>query len=523
MLLRRILMFTGLACLAAIAALAIQPALVPHLALLAAAVPHQAGLAVAALGAGLVKAGGYTMATAPVLVTKNRRANELRAQALKLEDELADPAASYSKEEVDKRAAEIRALRSRADVLAEFTPDDELRRRGVDPKTGLELRSPTAGDGEGDDGAEADAPTIEQRITAVRKAAIRSFGSVDKMVRALIRKQLPDEKQMRVIAELHTLTRTIVGTTGDASGGEFLLPLEQVAEIFRVANVQESVLKYARMFTASGRTLRIPYMKQTLTGASGVTVLPLAGGFADVSIIGEGSTTPTKEPAFAQRLLTVYKWGAYAEIGDETIADDLTGELSPTVTAAITEQMLNAMGERMTNGSGTSEPLGWLHANNAALLNVTRQTGGTITTRDVFQMYSRHLMGPKSYWSCSRRVMEAIFQLALGTTTLVTFIPNLRDNPAGFTLLGLPIRVNDLQPSLGTQNDFALINPDFYAAAIRKAVTMDTSIHFKFPQDLTSYRFLGRAGGIPIPDGQYAYQATGGMLKDPYSPFVALV
>jgi hypothetical protein len=53
-------------------------------------------------------------------------------------------------------------------------------------------------------------------------------------------------------------------------------------------------------------------------------------------------------------------------------------------------------------------------------------------------------------------------------------------------------------------------------------LTVESSIHVKFVQDITTYRFLARGGGIPIPTSTYAYKTSAGVKVDPHSPFVVL-
>jgi HK97 family phage major capsid protein len=113
-------------------------------------------------------------------------------------------------------------------------------------------------------------------------------------------------------------------------------------------------------------------------------------------------------------------------------------------------------------------------------------------------------------------------QMTLTGTTLVTYLPNLNGNPMGASLLGYPIVVSDFLNTLGDEGDFALVNPDFYALGLRQALTVESSIHYAFVDDVTTYRFVARAGGIPIPDGTYAYRSVSSSKVDEHSPFVVL-
>jgi HK97 family phage major capsid protein len=89
-------------------------------------------------------------------------------------------------------------------------------------------------------------------------------------------------------------------------------------------------------------------------------------------------------------------------------------------------------------------------------------------------------------------------------------------------LLGYPIVISDFLNALGSEGDIALVNPDHYAAALRKQLTVESSIHYAFINDITTWRFLARGGGIPIPTAPYAYRSVTSSNVDEHSPFVVL-
>ena len=443
------------------------------------------------------------------LVSKNRAANELREQAHKLRAELMDPALTLTVDEVKARTDAIQSLEMRAQAAAEFTPDAEVNRQGGDE--GL-VRVDVQGDG-----ARTDFTGLKDRMSEVRSVIVNHFATLGSYLRAAA-KGPANAREAEGLKRVDQMTRTI---TGSDNGGEFLLPLSQVPEIFSVSNAQPGIMQYARRYNVPGRTLRLPYLIQD----EGTTTLnrPMAGKIANVTIVGEGSTKPTREPFFGQRLLTMYKYAAITEFGDEILGDDFTGELPAEVTTAVGGQILNKMNEDLTiDGTGSSQPLGALNSNNTAVLAVNRATASTFSAADAFSMYERHTHGPNSVWMISRRVLSKLFALQTTNNTMVTWISNLRD-PAQMLLLGLPVIVTDLLPTIGTRGDVALVNPDFYAMGLRQALTVESSIHVKFVQDITTYRFLARGGGIPIPTSTYAYKVDGsGNKVDPHSPFVVL-
>jgi HK97 family phage major capsid protein len=456
------------------------------------------------------------------LVTKNREANELRSQADALRVKLADPKTEMTVDEVNKTIEGIRSLEMRAQATAEFTPEAEIRRQGGEE----EVRAFRAGAETSEETPEEqrkllrrDRKTAAEQIRSLNDEVMGEFGSQRELLRVLNGRAIPNASQQKFIEKLDKFTRQI---TGDTDGGQYLLPLTQVAEIFSVTNQQPGIMQTARTYNVPGRSLRIPYLIQD-TGDSTLN-RPMAGQIADVTIIGEGSTKPARTPQFGQRLLTVFKFAAITQMGDEILVDDFTGELPTEVSNAVGQQAVNAVNEQCTidgDNSGNN-PLGALNSANGALIKVNRATANTFTAPDAFNMYERHTHGPKSCWMISRRVLAQLFAMQTTNNTMVTFLRDLNNRPQ-MLLLGLPVIISDLLSPLGTLGDVALINGDFYALALRQALTIESSIHFAFINDLTTYRFIVRAGGIPIPTSTYAYKVnSSGNKVDEHSPFVAL-
>lgn len=454
-------------------------------------------------------------------VMKNRAANDLKAKANTIREELLDLTKTFTVDEVNTRTAEINALEQRANLAAGCTPEDEIASQDGD---GVATRNAPGRDDPTDidaNGVRRGAETKHQReIAALRARVAEAFGGPNSMILALAQRNIKplETRQSQVLQAISEFQkRTIVGTANDASGGEYLLPLQQVASIFSVQMETPGIFDQARRYPVSGRTLRIPYLVQT----DGDHTRPMSG-FAAVTIVGEGAEKPLREPSFLQRLLTVYKWAAYTELSDEILADDFTGDLAPTVQDVIGRAVVSAINESVTmDGDGTDEPLGAFNNANGALLKVTRTTQNAFKVEDAFEMYARHVMGPKSRWYIHPSVMPQLMGMTLNGTTLVTWLQSLHGAPQ-MQLLGIPMVVTPLVRVLGEQGDVCLGNADFYALAVRQALTIESSIHYKFRNDITAYRFLARAGGIPIPTDTYSYKSTASSKDYEVSPFVVL-
>lgn len=445
--------------------------------------------------------------------SKNRAANEMREKARAVMAEISDTTRALTSEEFTAKKTEFDTLTARANMIDQITPEAEIARQGGDDIPGLRLESDTRAD-------EPAVQTVQDQIDGLRTRAKKAFGGVAGYARAVMGLN-PNmtSTQQQLVKDAAELTRAIVGTASDASGGEYLLPLQQDNQLFRVDNAVDGLMQRARRYTAKGRTLRIPHVVQT----DGNITRPLSS-ISQVGIIGEGSAKTVHTPVFGQRLLTVYKYAGITQAGDETIEDDFTGDLQPALVEMVGGEIMNEINDDVTlSGSGSSEPLAALHTSgNAALIKVTRTTSNRIKYADALNMYVKHTHGPRSFWMVGRAAFAEIPAFELSTGSGLVFMPGMANDPKSLKLLGYPIVISDLLPALGTESDFALINPDFYAFALRKALTVESSIHYAFNTDLTTWRFVARAGGIPIPDGTYAWKSVSSTKVNAHSPFVSL-
>ena len=447
--------------------------------------------------------------------TKNKEANELRARARAIMEEIGDPTKELTVDQFTAKKAEFDALTLRAQLMAEHTPDAEIQRQGGEPASEVATRVQSR-----EEAAKQDyPPTIRAKVDALRKNIQRSFGGTANYIRVARGQSQPNAAQLQVLEQAKALTRTIIGTAEDASGGEFLLPLEQEASIFRIDNTIPGLLQRARLYSMRGRTKRIPYLIQDNEDLT----RPLSG-IAAITIVGEAEAKPVREPAFGQRLLTAYKYAAISEIADETLDDDFTGDLEPALIQSVGQEILNQLNFDITiDGSGSGEPTGALHTSaNGALLKVTRTTENRIKFPDIVNMYTQHTHGPNSFWIISRRAIGELFQMELSSGSGVTYLAGMASDPSKIPLLGYPVIVSDFLNTLGAEGDIGLINPDHYAAALRRQLTVESSIHVKFVNDVTTWRFFARGGGIPIPTAPYAYRSAASSNIDEHSPFVVL-
>src|SRR6185369_1731502 len=161
--------------------------------------------------------------------TKNAQANELRAQARQLAAEIGDPSKEMTAEEFQKKQEAVKNLSIRADFIAGFTPEAEIERQGGESalaeRMGVEGLTRVASP----ESAEPVADDVNAQADRLRTSIKRHFGSMAGYMRAMSNIPRLTGVQKSVMEQAGALTRTIVGTANDASGGEFVLPLQQEA------------------------------------------------------------------------------------------------------------------------------------------------------------------------------------------------------------------------------------------------------------------------------------------------------
>jgi len=444
---------------------------------------------------------------------KNAQANEFLGRAAALEAELADTTKTFTLDEVKARVAETQALKERA-LIASQAKEQAVQQRAEQGHLSIP-------------GPETDAvvQSDQAEFKAVGERVARAFGSAGRYVLAMARRSTPEaapwtEAQKAAHAALRSYQqRTMVGTANDASGGEFLLPLTQAPDIFVGANiVQPGLFERAPRYPCPGRSVRIPYLIQ-----DAVTDTRPLSGIAATAIEAEAGEKDVREPSIGQRTVTAYKWAAYTEAGDELLEDDYTGQLTSILQRAVGGDIANSINLSITSGgSGSSQPLGALHTNNGALITVNRATSMTIAAGDVLNMLAKSTMGPNTFWLAHPSTIPQILGMQLTSGSQVTYLQNLAGAP-GAMLLGFPLIWSHLGSVLGVAGDLALIDPAHYAVVMRREVTMQSSIHYKFQNDVTAYRFFARAGGLPIPTSEYSFAGNGTNAKTyEFSPFVRL-
>ena len=300
----------------------------------------------------------------------------------------------------------------------------------------------------------------------------------------------------------------------NADGG-FLIPPEfSTALLTAMADAGQLAPKC--MNFPVNNNLALPFVNLTTQATSwtgGVTIYKPAEGVAKTASL----------PQFGKCELNLHKMTGVVYATDELLSDSAIA-LQTFLTTMISTEFALTKDEDVVNGSGAGEALGIMNA--PALVSVSKETdqpADTICTENVLKMWSR-LYNPsrsKAVWLISQDAMSQIgaLSLAVGTGGAPVFLANIASGLQP-TLLGRPIIWSPHNQTVGDKGDIILADFSQYVTITKAGQGMQTatSIHLKFLEDETIFRFVIRFDGQPW----WASAITPKHGSSTVSPFVTL-
>lgn len=290
------------------------------------------------------------------------------------------------------------------------------------------------------------------------------------------------------------------GSTKDLSGGSnaaggYTIPPDFRQELLQPgADPALLVGPRATEIRTTSRSIDFPTLDVDTAPSGGSA----AYGGVVMTLTGEGVAKTQTEPAFGTLNIPVYKLAAYTVASDELLQDSGIG-LQDLLIALFRGAMADSWEEYFINGSGSSQPLGILHSNATGTITVSRATGGnTFDLADALAMKERLLVKTPSKiaWGMHPFLESDLVNMAISGNSFVSYVPNLNDAPP-LRLLGYPVVFSEHMADPGSAGDVVLGDFSGYLKVMRTDVTIDTSIHYKFINDQTTWRVVQRMGGKP--------------------------
>ncbi|MFQ5436851.1 MAG: phage major capsid protein, partial [Anaerolineae bacterium] len=235
----------------------------------------------------------------------------------------------------------------------------------------------------------------------------------------------------------------------------------------------------------------------------------------------EASAKTASQPKFRQMELKLNKVIGLVYATDELLAD--ASALEAWIMQNLPEELRFVVEDAIYRGTGAGQPLGILNSN--CLVSVAKETGQAATTilsENVIKMWARRWLGGRDYvWFVNQDTMPQLMQmsLAVGTGGNLTYLPpgGLSGSPFG-SLMARPVIEVEYAATLGTVGDIVLVDLGQYQAIDKGGIQSASSIHVRFVNDETVFRFVYRFDGQPKWDAALTpFQGS-----NTVSPFVAL-
>lgn len=236
--------------------------------------------------------------------------------------------------------------------------------------------------------------------------------------------------------------------------------------------------------------------------------------------LAEAETKLGSKPKFRQIDMSLQKLVGLLYATDELLQD--TSALESVARQGFAEEFGFQVDDAMIRGTGAGVPLGILNA--PALVTVAKeaaQAADTIVAANLYKMFSRVPARSltRAQWHINQAVWPQLFTLQdANGNNLYLPAGRISDSPFG-TLLGLPVVPIEQASALGDVGDIILADWQQYLL-IEKAggIQSASSIHVKFETDETTFRWVLRTNGQPIPVSAITpYKGA-----DTLSPFVTL-
>jgi HK97 family phage major capsid protein len=236
----------------------------------------------------------------------------------------------------------------------------------------------------------------------------------------------------------------------------------------------------------------------------------------------EADSATAKKPKFRQQ-----KWELKDVIGlmyatDRLLAD--AGMLQTVFMEAFSSEIRFFVGNGVINDTGAGQIQGLLTAN--CLVSVAKETGqaaNTIQFENVNKMWSRMWARsrPNAVWLINQDCEPALDSMSIpvGTGGMPVYLPagGLSDDRLA-RLKGAPVIPTEFNPTLGTKGDIMLVDLSQYLLIDKGGPRGDSSIHVRFINNETTFRFIYRVDGQPL----WNSALTPAKGSNTLSPFVAL-
>lgn len=349
-------------------------------------------------------------------------------------------------------------------------------------------------------------------ITFPKAERFRSFGD---QLQAVLRSSRPGATVDNRLVEQRAASGLNETIPGD---GGFLVQTDFATELIRRSYENAALASRARRVSLSSNanSIKLPVVHET-SRANGSRFGGVLAYWA-----AEADSVTTSKPEFREVELTLHKLMATCYLTDELMAD--AGALETFVRDAYAQEMAFKLDDAILRGTGAGQPLGILgHAATVSVAKEGGQVAATLQSENIMKMWARTWARsrPNAVWFHNQDIEPQLFQfgvmVGVGGSTIYMPPGGLSQSPYG-TLFGRPLVAIEQAPTLGTVGDIIFADMNQYLVVDKGGVQSAVSVHVRFLNDETVFRFVYRVAGQPL----WHAALTPFQGSNTLSPFVTL-
>lgn len=213
----------------------------------------------------------------------------------------------------------------------------------------------------------------------------------------------------------------------------------------------------------------------------------------------EAATKTASQPSFREMDLKLKKVAALLYVTDELLEDSVA--LQAWAESRVPLALRRKAAKAIYSGTGAGMPKGLI--NSGAVITVDAEAGqaaGTVTWNNILAMWSRLYPPSQSnaVWLVDPTVLTQLYTMyiAVGTGGIPVLQPaNVAAGQLYPTLMGRPVIPVEYNQVVGTKGDIVLVDPTQYLWIDKGDVQTASSIHVRFINDETAFRFVWRVDG----------------------------
>lgn len=277
--------------------------------------------------------------------------------------------------------------------------------------------------------------------------------------------------------------------------GGFLVPeawSNEVQKITLEANIFRS--NGAKVINLPSTVFKIPALKYS-SNADGSQYGGVTAYWASE---GEDLSARSTKPGFEYIEFNVNKLIAYTESTEELIEDAIIS-IAPFLQQCFGEVINFKEDDAFLNGNGVGKPLGILTAD--CRVTVSRATASQIHPIDLVGCMAR-FKGDlnRAVWLTNQTTLPQLYTLKDNNGNFIfinNYNTNIQNNRTVGSLFGIPVKISEKVPTLGSEGDIGLYDLGQYIIGDKSGLRVEESRDYQFHKDLRCWKLVKRVDGRP--------------------------